>query len=51
MMIWQEVRDSDLQKYAFVSLYYVDLLSLAIGPIKHVIEMYSKGKMLNSHHH
>lgn len=37
----------ELGKYDLVSLYCVDLLTLAVGPVKHHIELKSRSGMLN----
>ena len=50
-MIWSEVRDGDLIKYDMVSAYSVDLLTLAVGPVRHIIEMNSRGGSFGSLKH
>ena len=42
------MRDGDLVKYDIVSVYSVDLLTLAVGPVRHRIEMKSKGGAFGS---
>lgn len=50
-MIWSEVRDGDLINYDMVSAYSVDLLTLAVGPVRHIIEMNSRGGAFGSLKH